>query len=255
MLVQVAEPLKLAGESDWVEPYVACDFMIRQISAFLVSCQGKTWSERMKTKNFYAVMLFSLAMVTTFWILVDPSPNLHTIVSETHKQISNIRNIPSNIRNTKKELLEVDKRYLKILGFPTSTAPVKANYTEAEVLATDPVVVVPVLPSTFEQSQLFLSWTYKLFPDKLVVFFDLGLGGRELLQVSETKQFFRLDCVLFRIYINFVPICVKIHSFSGFLIFCDFKSLVLSQGKTCTHTMNIVILLQLVTLIKHLDCM
>lgn len=181
---KVAEPLKTDGGTDWVEPYIACDFMLRQISSFVASCRGKTWSERMKTKNFYAVLLFSLAVVTTFWILADPSPNLHTIVSETHKQISNIRKIPSNIRNTKKELLEVDSRYLKLLGFPTSTSPTPYNYTEAEVLATDPVVVVPVLPSAFDQSQTFLAATNKYFPDKLVVFFDLGLGSKENLLVS-----------------------------------------------------------------------
>lgn len=167
-----------------VEKILACDFMSRQIASFVASFKGKTWSERMKTKNFYAVMLFSLAVISTFWILVDPSPNLHTIVSETHKQISNIRNIPSNIRHTKKELLEVDKKFLKILGFPVSTPPPPANLTDLEILATDPVVVVPVLPAAYEQSQVFLTSVHKYLPDKLVVFYDLGLGWRDSTQVN-----------------------------------------------------------------------
>ena len=138
----------------------------------------------MKTKNFYAVILFLLAAVTTLWILVDPSPSLHTIVSETHKQISNIKNIPSNIRHTKKKLLEVDHKYLDLLGFPTSTVKPVVNKSKSAVLKTDPVIVVPVFSSAFEATRKFLASVRRHLPEKFVVFYDLGLGSKDSLMVG-----------------------------------------------------------------------
>lgn len=138
----------------------------------------------MKTKNFYAVILFVLAALTTLWILIDPSPSLHTIVSETHKQISNIKNIPANIRHTKKELLEVDRKYLDILGFPTSTIKPAMNISKSGILELDPVIVVPVFPAAFEISKTFLASVKKYLPEKYIVFYDFGLGGKESLMVG-----------------------------------------------------------------------
>ncbi|WAR14869.1 hypothetical protein MAR_004974, partial [Mya arenaria] len=88
----------------------------------------------------------------------------------THRQISNIH-IPTNIRQTKKELLEVDKKYLDILDFPYSTIKppltvVPKNVTravrakrllDAEVLAKDPVIVVPLLSGCYDEAVRFLN--------------------------------------------------------------------------------------------------
>lgn len=145
----------------------------------------------MKTKNFYAVILFLLASMTTLWILIDPSPSLHTIVLETHKQITNIKNIPSNIRHTKKQMLEVDNKYLDILGFPTSTVKPVVNRSNSAVLNNDPVIVVPVFSSIFEQAKVFLASVRKYLPDKTIVFYDLGLGGKDSLQVNSERKLFK----------------------------------------------------------------
>jgi len=161
----------------------------------------------MKTKNFYALVLFLLATLTTLWILVDPSPNLHTIVSETHKQISNIH-IPTNIRHhTKSELLAVDNKYLDVLGFPVPTRKptvathvntkavsktiVRKNVSNAEVLRSEPVIVVPVLPGRYERAVVFLNSVKKFLPGKLVVFYDLGISTKENTLVIYSLKYLR----------------------------------------------------------------
>ena len=110
-------------------------------------------------------------------MLVDPS--LHTIVSETHKQITNIKNIPSNLKSSVKDLLDVDVRHFEQLGFDEDDFTADNN----DVLKKDPVVVVPVEPSYFDRAKTFL-WSVKRYvPEKYVVFYDLGLGGGEAILV------------------------------------------------------------------------
>ena len=147
------------------------------------SLKSRSLRELMKTKNFYLLILLLVAVFTTLWMLIDPS--LHTIVSETHKQISNIKNIPSNLKSSVKDLLDVDVRHFEQLGFGEGENSV--NNGEDSVLKKDPVVVVPVEPSHYEQANTFLWSVKKYVPEKYVVFYDLGLGGREALLVCCLK--------------------------------------------------------------------
>ena len=150
----------------------------REFHSVLVSLKGKPLREHMKTKNFYTLVLFLLAAITTIWLLLDPSPNFHTIVTETHKQISNIKNIPSNIRNTKAELLKVNSKYLEHLGFAGKGVRQQVNQTAA-VLKTDPVIVSPVTPGKYAQAETFIRSVNKHLPGRFVVFLNIDLGGKE----------------------------------------------------------------------------
>ncbi|KAL4221700.1 hypothetical protein ACF0H5_019955 [Mactra antiquata] len=200
-------------------------FMWRELLSFLHSFRGKPLREQMKTKNFYAMILFLLAAVTTLWILIDPSPSLHTIVSETHKQISNIKNIPSNIRHTKKELLDVDRKYLDYLGF--SAYSTKAiNRTKSSVLKIDPVIVVPVFSSAFEQAKTFLASVMKYLPDKHVVFYDLGLGGKDSVQLKKTCNTTKYSCEVKTFNFNKYPSHVHSHTFGSYVPLCIQDALV-----------------------------
>ena len=148
------------------------------IQTLFSSLKGRSTRDLMKTKNFYLLILFLVAVLTTLWMLVDPS--LHTIVSETHKQITNIKNIPSNLKSSVKDLLDVDVRHFEQLGFESEDFSVDT----ADAVKKDPVVVVPVEPSYFERAKTFL-WSVKRYvPEKYVVFYDLGLGGGEAAMVS-----------------------------------------------------------------------
>lgn len=145
------------------------------------SLKGRSFRELMKTKNFYLLILFLVAVFTTLWMFIDPS--LHTIVSETHKQISNIKNIPSNLKSSVKDLLDVDVRHFEHLGFGEDEF--SSSYDADKVLKKDPVVVVPVEPSSYDRANSFLWSVKKYLPEKYVVFYDLGLGGKEAATVCQ----------------------------------------------------------------------
>lgn len=202
-----------------------CNLMFREITSIVQSFRGKPLREQMKTKNFYAVILFLLAAVTTLWILVDPSPSLHTIVSETHKQISNIKNIPSNIRHTKKKLLEVDHKYLDLLGFPTSTVKPVVNKSKSAVLKTDPVVVVPVFSSAFEAARRFLASVRRHLPEKFVVFYDLGLGLKDSLMLKKTCNSTKYNCEVKLFTYNKYPSHVHSQALGSYVPICIQESL------------------------------
>ncbi|XP_052759745.1 uncharacterized protein LOC128202713 [Mya arenaria] len=206
------------------------EFMLRQAKVFFGSFRGKSFREQMKTKNFYVLVLFILATLTTLYILVDPSPNLHTIVTETHRQISNIH-IPTNIRQTKKELLEVDKKYLDILDFPYSTIKppltvVPKNVTravrakrllDAEVLAKDPVIVVPLLSGCYDEAVRFLNSVKKYVPKKLVVFYDLGISGKENTMLSKACNGSVYNCEVKTFVFNRYPSHVRSNSLGAYV--------------------------------------
>ncbi|XP_045163077.1 uncharacterized protein LOC123527578 [Mercenaria mercenaria] len=202
-----------------------CNLMFREIYSVINSLRGKPLREQMKTKNFYAVILFLLAAMTTLWILIDPSPSLHTIVSETHKQISNIKNIPSNIRHTKKKMLEVDHKYLDILGFPTSTVKPVLNKSKSAVLKTDPVIVVPVFSSAFEQTKIFLASVKKHLPEKFIVFYDLGLGGKDSLTLKKTCNSTKYNCEVKSFSYNKYPSHVHSQGLGSYVPICIQESL------------------------------
>ena len=140
--------------------------------------KGKSLQDLMKTKNFYFMLLFLTVVALSTWLLVYPSPNIHSIVSETHKQISNIKNIPSNIRNTDAERLAVNQKYLDVLGFKLSKEGQPRNKLKKDRKAS-PVVVVPAKLSSYEEVKKFFLSVQKYLPEKFVVFYDLGLGGKE----------------------------------------------------------------------------
>lgn len=201
------------------------DLMFREFSTFISSFKGKPLKEQMKTKNFYALILFLLAAGTTLWILIDPSPGLHTIVVETHRQISNIKNIPSNIRQTKKTLLDVDSKYLDVLGFTVSTVKPVVDRSKTEILQTDPVIVVPVFSSTFEQTKIFLASVKKFLPEKHIVFYDLGLGGKESLILRKTCNSTKYNCEVKLFSYNKYPSHVHSQSFGSYIPICIQESL------------------------------
>lgn len=206
--------------TECIAQHNTCNLMLREFSSVIKSLRGKPLREQMKTKNFYAVILFLLAAMTTLWILIDPSPSLHTIVLETHKQISNIKNIPSNIRHTKKKMLDVDDKYLDMLGFPTSTVKPSLNKSHSGILKNDPVIVVPVFSSGFEQAKVFLASVRKYLPEKFLVFYDLGLGGKEGLQLKKTCNITKYNCEVKSFSFNKYPSHVHSQGLGSYVPLC-----------------------------------
>lgn len=132
-------------------------------------------SDQMKTKNFYICLLFIAATSTSIWLLTNPSPNLHTIVTQTHKQINNLKNIPSNIRNSNEEDLKVDRVYLERLGFYDSDATV----TSAVITKDTPIIATAVLPDSYEKTFKFVKATQSILPKQNILVYDLGIDATE----------------------------------------------------------------------------
>lgn len=208
----------------------------RELQSVIVSLKFKSLRERMKTKNFYALFLFLLAAGTTLWLVMVPSPNFHTIVSETHKQISNIKNIPSNIRNSNTEQLEVDPKYLELLGL----YDLATNVDEADsktILATDPVIVVPVTSDAFTLAKSFLMSVMKLMPGKFVRFYDLGLSGKENFQLRKACNSTKTNCQLKVFPFSKYPSHVKSNDIKSYVPICiqeslnEFKAIIWSDPR------------------------
>ena len=77
----------------------------------------------LRSKNFLILVLFIVATSISIWLLNLPTPNLRSIMSETHKQIeSQIKNFKNmkqdmmmNEQNEDRELT-LDQTYLELLG-------------------------------------------------------------------------------------------------------------------------------------------
>ncbi|KAI8795663.1 CAunnamed protein product [Biomphalaria glabrata] len=152
--------------------------------------------DRMKTKNFYMILVLVAVSTITLWILSSPSPNFQTIVSKTQSGI--IR--ASNIQIREKELT-VDPVYLKRLGF---TADVNAQnieetgYSESSVISTEsdfvpllkdsyglPVIASGVKPDLFPEAVVLMNSIKSLLPHYKTVLYDLGLSASEQLLLNK----------------------------------------------------------------------
>ncbi|KAL5014065.1 hypothetical protein ScPMuIL_008335 [Solemya velum] len=103
---------------------------------------------------------------------------------ETHKQIKNIKNIPTNIKNTGD--LHVDPVYLERLGFlnpiPFHTVKTKKHKTE---VGSSPVIVSAIEPGKYDQAKTFIKSVQYFLPNLHLVMYDLGLGGSEASQLKK----------------------------------------------------------------------
>ena len=89
----------------------------------------------------------------------------------------------------------MDHNYLEILGFCSITVQqgldvnIIQEITRAskpnDLISIDPVIVVPVLPPSYEESQMLLGSVMKHFPEKFVLYYELGLDGKESTQVKQ----------------------------------------------------------------------
>lgn len=190
------------------------------VQSLFTSMKGRSFRELMKTKNFYLLILFLAAVFTTLWMLIDPS--LHTIVSETHKQITNIKNIPSNLKNSVKDLLDVDVSRFEQLGFDEDEfVPIDAE----SLLKKDPVVVVPVEKSYFERAKTFLWSVKKYVPEKFVVFYDLGLSNGDAFMLRKTCNDTKNNCKVKLFNYNKYPIHVRYLTIKSYIPLCIQESL------------------------------
>ncbi|XP_061401297.1 uncharacterized protein LOC133337049 [Musca vetustissima] len=82
----------------------------------------------MRTKHFIVVLCCTVTSTLLFIILgTSESSDLKNIVSHTHQQINKIQ---ENLRVSEEKKLDIDSKYLTILGFTTSTSSATYNATK-----------------------------------------------------------------------------------------------------------------------------
>ncbi|ESO95755.1 hypothetical protein LOTGIDRAFT_116422 [Lottia gigantea] len=117
----------------------------------------------MKTKNFYILVLLISVTSVALWLVSYPSPTFRNIMSTTQ---NNIRKIPKHMQMSKSPDLEVDKKYLDLLGFDSESKP-----------KNDIVVIGSALmPADTENTILFLKSAQEYVPNLKLVLFDMGLS-------------------------------------------------------------------------------
>ena len=135
--------------------------------------------DMLRSKNFLILVLFVLATSISIWLISIPTPNLRNIMSETHKQISNLKNINVMPMHDEREI-NLDETYLELLGF-TDHPKLYPNSVDSGLKV--PVIVSGVYSSNYENAFLLIESVQKYFPDRQVMIFDLGLGSYELVKV------------------------------------------------------------------------
>lgn len=124
-----------------------------------------------------------------------PTPNIQSIVTETHKQIKNLKIIKSKSKPAQVQLglSELNGVYLELLGFMPSPR-LYPHFVEKGIHL--PVIVTGVTARDYENAILLVESVHKYLHNKTVVIFDLGLGSYELLKLK--KQCNSTDVCLLR---------------------------------------------------------
>lgn len=159
---------------------------------------GRSPLDRMKTKNFYMILVLVVVSTISLWILSSPSPNLQTIMSKTQ---SGIRRA-SNIQIREKELT-VDPMYLRLLGLSAggsvtsgvsidglgkqrvNTEPVPEILPTPKTSTGLPVIASGVKPDLFKEAAVLMKSIQSLLPQYKSVMYDLGLSTSEQLLLNK----------------------------------------------------------------------
>ncbi|KAK3104696.1 hypothetical protein FSP39_007971 [Pinctada imbricata] len=149
---------------------------VRRLYQRLLICNLQ---DQMKTKNFYIGSAFLVATTVSLWLLSNPTPNFNTIMTQTHKQISNIKNIPENLRNSNTEDLKVDPMILERLGFHgiSSVAFTPQKDTTKIVVKNRPVIATVALPGQYRRLMGLIKSAHFHLPDKTILIYNVGLDS------------------------------------------------------------------------------
>ncbi|KDR16172.1 uncharacterized protein LOC110832850 [Zootermopsis nevadensis] len=170
----------------------------------------------MRTKSF---VLFLICVVATsiFLILVgNQRPSIQTIVTETHKQLNNLKNFKENLENAEEKRFLADDKYLTMLGFTDSPRLYPAAIWKNTSL---PIIVTYVLDGHEQQGIGFSRNVAHFLPNHTTLIYNLGLGqyGLQMLQGHCNSS----RCSVVNFELNFFPSHVeeeRLHAFRPLVI-------------------------------------
>ncbi|GAB6019674.1 hypothetical protein CHUAL_001230 [Chamberlinius hualienensis] len=140
-----------------------------------INRERKLMSALMKTRNLVFSLIFLVATGIIVYVLNDQQPSFQTIVSETHKQLNNLKSLKDNLKAERKEL-SVDEKYQNLLGFTPNPRLYPSAFWHNVSL---PVIVTAVEPGDGKQALSFIYSVRHHFADKTVIMYDLGLSYYE----------------------------------------------------------------------------
>lgn len=132
----------------------------------------------MRIKTFF---IFLLCGIVVFFCLIflgsHQRPSIQTLVSETHKQLYNLKNFKENLRDAEEKRLQAEEKHLVMLGF---TDKPRLYPTDAWSNTTLPIIVT-VLFSGQEKMVLILNcvcinWAILLFPNMILIIQGVGFA-------------------------------------------------------------------------------
>ncbi|XP_023236948.1 uncharacterized protein LOC111636028 [Centruroides sculpturatus] len=136
--------------------------------------------QQMKTKSFVGLLACIIATSIIVCLYGDPKPSIHEIVTETHRQLSQLKKLKVVAPVQKDPVPE--ERYLKSLGFTDNPRLFPTNVWNNVSL---PVFVTAVASGDSELTIEFIKSHQHCFPNHVLLIYDIGLDTEEFLLVID----------------------------------------------------------------------
>lgn len=134
--------------------------------------------QQMKTKSFVGLLACIIATSIIVCLYGDPKPSIHEIVTETHRQLSQLKKLKV-VSPVQKDPVP-EERYLKSLGFTDNPRLFPTNVWNNVSL---PVFVTAVTSGDSDLTVEFIRSHQHCFPNHLLLIYDIGLDSEEFLLV------------------------------------------------------------------------
>ncbi|KAL0277121.1 UNVERIFIED_CONTAM: hypothetical protein PYX00_004510 [Menopon gallinae] len=136
----------------------------------------------MRIKTF---IIFILSGVIIFFCLIylggHQRPSFQTLVSETHRRFSNLRNFKENLRYAEEKRLQAEEKHLALLGFTNNP---RIYPTDCWTNTTLPVIVTVLFHGQEKMGVGFAKNTAHMAGNHAVLIYNIGLSASGLQSVA-----------------------------------------------------------------------
>ncbi|CAB3387646.1 Hypothetical predicted protein [Cloeon dipterum] len=150
----------------------------------------------MRTKNFVVFLVCIICTSVYLCLFGSQRPTIENIVSQTHKQLNNLKSFKENLIDGEEKTLEVDLKYLNLIGLKRPP-PVKYYPADAWTNSSLPVIVTAVTYDEEFNAIGFVRNAQHFAPNHTVMVYNLGLGQAELENVLRHCNHSRCVVVMF----------------------------------------------------------
>ncbi|XP_046389559.1 uncharacterized protein LOC124158480 [Ischnura elegans] len=131
----------------------------------------------MRTKNFVLFLICIVLCSVFLFLFGNQRPSIQTIVTETHKQLNNLKNFKENLKDAEEKRLIADEKYLMLLGFTETPRLYPEDVLKNTTL---PHIVTHVSEDQEKHGIGFARNVQHFLPNHSISIYNLGLGQYEL---------------------------------------------------------------------------